>query len=337
MTTENPNPLSEDQLSTVLEDAEPTEEEAQAEFEAGFDGKESPAQEQPTDQSQDDDKNESLQENDTTGDQESQEESDKQSIDQDEKQETVQELLERLDQRVTKFMTDTGGKVGRMDQRLNQLSEIAKSATAEQGKTSPSDERIEKAITDNEEWIKLEQEYPEFAGQLKKTMMIVDKRLNENKVSTVSNDSRKEIINELIESTDHRFNNFREFIKVDNKYPGWDDTVKTDAFKEWLAVQPLDVQALAASDYSKDAIKLLDRYDAYQDAQAPHSLNKSNASESGKSDQASTDANQQKPTDNSRQKQARLDAAVSPTKASSGTRKSTPSDEDDFLAGYSSG
>ena len=50
--------------------------------------------------------------------------------------------------------------------------------------------------------------------------------------------------------------------QVAKRHPGWENTVRSKSFKDWLGKQPQSVQHLAASDRPEDAILLLDLYDA---------------------------------------------------------------------------
>jgi hypothetical protein len=50
----------------------------------------------------------------------------------------------------------------------------------------------------------------------------------------------------------------RNAMKVEARYPGWEDQVREPAFHGWLVQQPREVQALAASESPQDAIRLLD-------------------------------------------------------------------------------
>lgn len=55
---------------------------------------------------------------------------------------------------------------------------------------------------------------------------------------------------------------------IDAKYPGWENTVRTKVFGDWLAKQTQETQALADSDKAADAIKLLGAYYENFDEQA---------------------------------------------------------------------
>ena len=48
--------------------------------------------------------------------------------------------------------------------------------------------------------------------------------------------------------------------RVYEKYPLWRETIKAKQFSSWLYQKPQDVQSLARSPHSDDAIKLLDLY-----------------------------------------------------------------------------
>lgn len=60
----------------------------------------------------------------------------------------------------------------------------------------------------------------------------------------------------------------QQLASIDAKYPGWEDTVRTKEFADWLAKQPAERRALADSNKAEDAIKLLDAYEEQFDEQA---------------------------------------------------------------------
>lgn len=52
--------------------------------------------------------------------------------------------------------------------------------------------------------------------------------------------------------------------KLDQRFPGWRQAVKTSEYKTWLATQPTEISNLANSKASEDAILLLRHYSKYR-------------------------------------------------------------------------
>lgn len=99
-------------------------------------------------------------------------------------------------------------------------------------KEKPTKEEVEKALKSDENWDEFEKEFPDMATA-------IEGRFTE-KLKTV--DSLRQEISEIKTATSAKTDDDLEVRLVGLMHPGWQKTVKTKDFTDWLGSQPDDVK-----------------------------------------------------------------------------------------------
>ena len=177
----------------------------------------------------------------------------------------------------------------------------ARTAAADKGADAPTDAQVAAATQSTAKWKQMQEDFPEWAAAM-------EEKLAGMKGGTVDTGAiTKGVVDQVGPMLKEAEVRARNFARVDIAHEGWEDTVKTPEFSTWLKSQPEDVQALAASDHARDAIKLLDGFKA----------SKSPAQSPAKEDP-----------------KARLEAAVAPTKATAVTKPEPMTEEQAAAAAF---
>lgn len=147
------------------------------------------------------------------------------------------------------------GRVSAMQREMD----LAKKAKAQTGGDTPSDSQIQNASVSLEKWEKLKADFPDWAEGMEE---LVASRMGKTAAATpeVNLEEVAGVVFEQTEKLREQMARELEIAKVELKYENWEDEVKTDDFKAWMAVQTPEVKALAASEKAKDATKMLDLY-----------------------------------------------------------------------------
>lgn len=159
-----------------------------------------------------------------------------------------------------KRLRNIEGHIGGITSKLDTAISTAKTAAEKKGADAPSKTQVQAAMADPEAWTRLKEDFPDWAGPMEKELNAIRAQLAATGGTVDVEKVRQSIAPDLKAVAREA----REFAKVDIKHEGWEETVKTPQFADWLGTQPADVKALADSDRGSDAIKLLDAYTAHQ-------------------------------------------------------------------------
>jgi hypothetical protein len=158
--------------------------------------------------------------------------------------------LEAANQRLQTELGRANGRVAQMQSTLDKGAAVARAV-----KDAPTTEQQEAAIEDPAEWKQLMEEFPEWGTAVQKKL---DATLKSMKPAQPQAAPDNDAIGQVVDNALAR----NEFARVDRKHPGWRDTVKTKEFEDWHNAQPAAIQALAESDYSDDAVEMLNLFKA---------------------------------------------------------------------------
>ena len=171
-----------------------------------------------------------------------------------------QKFLEGLPRRLSTLE----GSLGGLKSQLTTALATAKAATTE-GKVAPSQAQIADAATSGERWKKLEEDFPEFAAAFQEQMAASQKEVLGKMPKPLNlDDIKKDVVGAVQPMLQEVKSEARQLARVDLKHEGWEETIKTQAFGDWMKVQAPEVQALADSDKATDAIKLLDSFEVHR-------------------------------------------------------------------------
>jgi hypothetical protein len=175
----------------------------------------------------------------------------------------VREKIERVDK-----MAETVNQVGRFERHLNKVEErvsavekagkAAAAAARAAGGEAPSADQIKAAVANLKKWNQMKDDFPDWADAMEERLSVFGApAANTEPAQKINQD---EIVGKI------RFQLNAE--RVEEVHEGWQDTVKTPEFKEWLQRQPDDVRALAESERVKDAVSLLDKFKEHRNKAA---------------------------------------------------------------------
>lgn len=167
-----------------------------------------------------------------------------------------EDRLAALEAANKQLTTDLGRANGRVSALQSKLDSGA--AAARTVKEAPTQAQQDAAAEDPEEWKQLMEDFPEWGVAFKKKIDADIARITKTMETRTAEGAPAAQANvaEIVQQEVAK----REFARVDRLHPGWRDTVKTPAFEAWFKTQPQDVQALAESDVSDDAISMLNLF-----------------------------------------------------------------------------
>ena len=148
---------------------------------------------------------------------------------------------------LTHQLKSANGRIGAMQRQLEAAAKMP--AAANGADPAPSAQEVSAASADAKKWQKLREDFPEWAEGIDE---LVAHRVGEASKKAAPAVDEQAIRQSAVEAA-------REAI-VEDEHPGWKDTVNTQEFHDWFKTQPEDVQKLANSSRSKDAITLLDKF-----------------------------------------------------------------------------
>ncbi|GAA0586706.1 hypothetical protein ACFQH5_20230 [Halomonas salifodinae] len=214
-------------------------------------------------------------------------------------------LMSQMEQRLSGRLRNIEGHIGGLKHNLTQLSAASKAAR-EQGSEAPSKAQINEAMQSGEKLKALKDDFPEWAEALQEGLDAVASRIPQ---------IDEQALNQRFQSTEQaaqeQMRTARQLARLDNAYPDWEQTVQTDAFQNWLANQPEDIQQKTSSENAADAIAVLDAFQEHTKASAPDL------------------------TAQSRQK-TRLESAITPTTGGQVTRRQPKTEHEEFLEAFNS-
>lgn len=260
------------------------------------------------------------------------------------------------------------GRYGTLNRDVRAAQQQATNDTNDSGGKAPTQEEIDAAAKSSEQWDKLKDEYPEWTTAFDGKLSLLEKRL-EGKIPAFNKDELGNEIRTTVKEDIQASNaSIRELVKIDNRYPEWEDTINTPDYSKWLfeggptaedfaqykGLEQTDPgQANRAlneiirlhpkwwsekgskifSDRAKDAIALLDGYTSAQDAESNE--DDKNHSDGDKNLKNETETPPKDTSANSRREsnRRRLESATVP-KGSGGPKDAAISDDDAFKAGH---
>lgn len=156
--------------------------------------------------------------------------------------------IDQVEQSTAKQLKTAFGKMGSFEDVLKKLQT-----------ETPAGESVEIA---EEDFAEFKEQYPELAEIQLKAL---------NKALGKFKGTGPEAIEKIVA---HRFEEVTTRVNQTSKdvlavvFPDWESDVKTPEFLQWMAGQPEDVRALAASDKASEAAKLLRKFYAAKEAPA---------------------------------------------------------------------
>jgi len=215
-------------------------------------------------------------------------------------------------QQYEKRIRDLSGEVGGLRQKLESL-ETAKAAAERQGAEAPTARQIKDASQSGEKLAALKADFPEFAEALEEALAAV-KPVNLDEINQRL--SAAEEARQKAESTAEELQTLAQLRQLDKAHPGWESDVNSDAYAQWLAAQPANIQYAAnESKDARDAIAILNMFkksDVYLKATT------------------STETL----TATGRQKSQRLESAITPTSGGQAHRKQPKTEHEEFLEAF---
>lgn len=182
----------------------------------------------------------------------------------------VAERLKSVDG-LAQRLRQTEGHIGGLGSQLKDVQQenvrlktdlaAATKAAAASGAATPTTAAVQAAGKNSEKWKALQEQFPEWAEA-------VDERLGAPQVPPDLDALRTQVRDEITSDLTTRITaDVRASIAAETEsrlvniaHRGWTDTVKTQAFVDWMGKQSPEVQALGASPVAEDAIQLLDSF-----------------------------------------------------------------------------
>ena len=143
----------------------------------------------------------------------------------------------------------------RTDGRVSALQSKLDKGAAKPVTELPSAEQVALAVEDPDEWKKLQEEFPEWGTAIQKKLEATSQALLK-RIGAGGGEVKQEIIDAAVSTALQS----REYALLERAHPGWNKLTITPAYKEWYAKQSADVQALADSPWSEDAITFFDKF-----------------------------------------------------------------------------
>lgn len=169
--------------------------------------------------------------------------------------EVLKETRERLKQ--------SESRVGSLQNTLQNQKAAAEKAEADAKKAeenAPSKEEIAAAAESDEAWAEMVAEYPEWTGAISGKLSPLEKRLEA--LETNLAESNGDAGNAVIEELRAEIKQIKGISKLSSAHPDWEDTVASDDFKAWIAIQAPEVHEQYASYEAEDAIAVLDFFES---------------------------------------------------------------------------
>lgn len=212
-------------------------------------------------------------------------------------------LISQMEQRMSGRLRNIEGHIGGLKHNLTELSAASKAAR-EQGGEAPSKAQINEAMQSGEKLTALKDDFPEWAEALQEGLDAVASRIPQIDEGA---------INQRLESTEQTAQQLmqraRQMARLDHVHPEWEQTIQSDAYQNWLANQPADIQQLTSSENAADAIKVLNKFQEHHEASAP-------------------DLTAQ------RRQTSRLESAITPTTGGQVTRRQPKTEHEEFLEAF---
>lgn len=149
-------------------------------------------------------------------------------------------------------------RVGSLINELKNPTQTKKDTEVE----SPSKEQIKESIKSEEAWEELKEDFPEWAEAIEGKLAANNAKITGELSKLQGLEDLKKELSSFKEGFDFEI----EKRLVGFYHPGWDETVKTEEFNNWLKEQPEEIKSKVNSNYAKDAIKVLDGFKDYKES-----------------------------------------------------------------------
>lgn len=288
----------------------------EADFTSGFDGGEEQSEEKtaPDNDKSDDEKP------DTSEDDEKHElsarledqEGGKEKEGEKEEEDKLAQRLRRVEGRIGSINSDL--------QRVLSAQEELKSAvtaaqdTRAEGEDAPTKKQIQEALESGEKMTALRDEFPEWAEAMEEERHRTIEHLRSEMGGMVSREDAEKLAEERAAAA---ANHARALARLDARHENWEEEVAKPEFVAWVDEDQERVD-LANSDKVSDSIKLLDLWKKQSD----------------NSDNGDTSKNDGQKSERQERNQERLRRSIPATHGRSANHEKTPSEEEDFLAGF---
>jgi hypothetical protein len=171
---------------------------------------------------------------------------------------------------IDRLQTEVREGTGRISAIQRELATKAKQT----GEPAPTKQAIVAAFESPEKLKKLTEEWPDvgeavadaLARERQATTDAILKQVPQVDVDGIKKDVGLTVA-EQIAAAEKRITLAAQFERVTEKYPTWNEDIRTPdgkalkpEFAAWMQTQAPEVQALASSDYARDALKMLDLY-----------------------------------------------------------------------------
>lgn len=167
----------------------------------------------------------------------------------------VDPLIEELRRGQADLVNQLKTTTGRVAALQSELAQAKKAAAPAAPGDAPTDAQIAAAAADPAEWKQLKEDFPDWGTAIEK---FLDVKLAGLKPAAAPPAQEPVDPTAAIQKQIEQ----REIAYVERKHPGWEQLIKTPEFETWFKAQPKDVQDLADSPYSADAVDLFNRFKA---------------------------------------------------------------------------
>jgi len=167
-----------------------------------------------------------------------------------------QELLE---QRLNKWMRDMGGRIGANEAVLRRIEDQGR--VTKPAAESPTKAQIAAAMKDGDKFKELTSDFPLWGEAMDEVLGKIEQRLQ----GIPGAENLEELKTQLAssrEDSEATAMSLREVVRVDGAFPGkdWEGDINTLPFNMWYSSQSPEIQELANSSKSADAIRLISSF-----------------------------------------------------------------------------
>lgn len=180
----------------------------------------------------------------------------------------IREKLAKIDElaqanaQLLHHVKTTEGRVAAMQREAQQARQAATQVAPQD---APTQTAIASAAKNPEKWEQLKQDFPEWAGAMEE---YVASKMGGQQQQGLTPEQVAGYVQQQVAQTRAEMGRLLEEARIEGKHENWRDTVNTTDFAQWFAVQSPETRALADSSAAKDAIKMLDLFNASKSVSA---------------------------------------------------------------------
>ena len=157
----------------------------------------------------------------------------------------------------------TEGRVAAMQREAQQARQAATQVAPQD---APTQVAIASAAKNPEKWEQLKQDFPEWAGAMEE--YVASKLGGTQQQQGLTSEAVSQLVQQQVAETRAEMGRLLEETRIEAKHEDWRNTINTTEFAQWFTVQPVETRALADSPAAKDAIKMLDLFNASRSVSA---------------------------------------------------------------------